>query len=165
MLLTSTGTNCRLWSGWPWNRFGWNWFRLAFERVQFKLFSWAVWKIGSLAIMWSNWRAFTIYRYCWTRTSHPLGNTVLITLSIVHCYGHQRWKSSLVYPSCFLASALLIRLLRSSAHLCRAARVHRRVSTPGKNVRVLRQKGRKCFPLIDANGCGVCKDKCGHEDS
>lgn len=43
--LTLTGMNQRLWSGWPWNCLGWNGFLLAFERVQFKLFSWAVWKI------------------------------------------------------------------------------------------------------------------------
>lgn len=45
LFLTLTGMNQKLWSGWPWNCLGWNWFLSAFERVQFKLFSWAVWKI------------------------------------------------------------------------------------------------------------------------
>lgn len=140
--LTLTGMNQSLWSGWLWNCLGWNWFLLAFERVQFKLFSWAVWKMQQfsyyvvklesrhhLPIFWihnltSSWKHFLLHflrLLLW-----PPAMKIQPVLSIMFLGLHISYMSHTA-------------LRRFDAH------VHCRVSTASRNVWVLRQQGRRCF--------------------
>lgn len=153
-----------LWSGWPWNCLGWNGFLLAFERVQFKLFSWAVWKIRQFSYYVVKLKSRRHLPILLDTQPHILSETpyLLHFLPSVVMATSDENLACFIHHVSWLPRCLYV-LYIPQYICCRATHVHRRVSTLSTNV-CFETEGQEML-LLDVNGLIVCKDKCGHKDS